>query len=94
MTARERKSGEMARLIEEKDWSQTPVGAAEDWSPALRMVLSLLLANRFPLLLWWGPEYVQFYNDAYRPIPGAKHPSSLGQPASQCQLAQIGERPE
>lgn len=84
MTAMERPSGEMARLIDEKDWSQTPVGPARDWSPALRMAVSLLLANRFPLLLWWGPEYIQFYNDAYRPIPGAKHPNSLGQPASKC----------
>jgi len=84
MTAMERPSSEMARLIDEKDWSQTPVGDAENWSPALRTILSMLLANRFPLLLWWGPEYIQFYNDAYRPIPGAKHPNSLGQPANQC----------
>jgi signal transduction histidine kinase len=48
------------------------------------MALSLLLANRFPLLLWWGPDYIQFYNDAYRPIPGAKHPNSLGQAAREC----------
>ncbi len=48
------------------------------------MILSLLLANRFPLLLWWGPDYIQFYNDAYRPIPGSKHPNSLGQPAREC----------
>ena len=73
----------MAQLIAEKDWSTTPVGAAHSWSPSLRTVLNLLLANRFPLLLWWGPEYVQFYNDAYRPIPGAKHPKSLGQAASE-----------
>jgi len=84
MTAMERVSSEMARLIEEKDWSRTAVGAAENWSAALRMALSLLLANRFPLLLWWGPKYVQFYNDAYRPIPGSKHPHSLGQRASEC----------
>jgi len=75
---------ELARLIAEKDWSTTPVGATHTWPPALRMVLNLLLANRFPLLLWWGPEYVQFYNDAYRPIPGAKHPKALGQPAAEC----------
>ena len=80
----DRTPSEMARLIKEKDWSQTAVGAAENWSPALRMVLSLLLANRFPLLLWWGADYIQFYNDAYRPIPGAKHPNSLGQPAREC----------
>lgn len=84
MTATERPSTEMARLIREKDWSLTPVGAAQNWSPALRMIVSMLLANRFPLLLWWGPDYIQFYNDAYRPIPGAKHPNSLAQPASEC----------
>jgi len=80
----ERTPSEMARLIEEKDWTRTAVGAAENWSPALRMAVSLLLANRFPLLLWWGPDYIQFYNDAYRPIPGAKHPNALGQPAREC----------
>ncbi len=29
-----------------------------------------MLANRFPMLLWWGPEYVPIYNDAYRPVLG------------------------
>jgi signal transduction histidine kinase/CheY-like chemotaxis protein len=48
------------------------------------MMVSFLLANRFPLLLLWGPQYIQIYNDAYRPIPGAKHPNSLGQRASEC----------
>ena len=83
MSVVERRS-EMERLIAEKDWSATPLGIAENWPPALKMMLSVLLANRFPTLLWWGPEYVQFYNDAYRPIPGAKHPMSLGQTAKEC----------
>ena len=84
MTASDRSASKMARLIAEKDWTRTPVGASENWSPALRTIVSMLLANRFPLLLWWGPDYIQFYNDAYRPIPGAKHPNSLGQPAREC----------
>src|SRR4029077_3335290 len=83
MAAIDRKS-EMARLIGEKDWSATALGPTENWSPALRMILSVLLANRFPTLLWWGPEYVQYYTAAYRPIPGTKHPKSLGQPAKEC----------
>lgn len=77
-------TSEMASLIQQKDWSETPVGAPETWSPALRMMVSLLLANRFPLLLWWGPQYIQFYNDAYKAIPGAKHPDCLGQAANEC----------
>jgi PAS domain S-box-containing protein len=43
-------------------------------------MVDFLLANRFPLLLWWGPKYVSIYNDAYRPILGAKHPQAIGQP--------------
>src|SRR6476661_797867 len=76
--------GEMGALIRSLDWGATPIGPIESWSPALRMMVRFLLANRFPLLLWWGPQYVSIYNDAYRPILGTKHPKALGQPVSQC----------
>ncbi len=76
--------GEMGALIRSIDWSATPIGAAESWTPALRMMVRLLLANRFPLVLWWGPQYCQIYNDAYRPVLGDKHPRSMGQRASEC----------
>jgi signal transduction histidine kinase len=56
----------------------------ETWSPTLRMMTGLLLANRFPMLLWWGPEYVSIYNDSYRPVLGTKHPWGLGQPVREC----------
>src|SRR6185437_16010891 len=32
----------------------------------------------------WGPDFCQFYNDAYRPILGTKHPRSLAQPVREC----------
>jgi signal transduction histidine kinase len=76
--------GFMGDLIRAKDWSATALGPMETWSPSLRMMVSFLLANRFPLLLWWGPQYVSIYNDAYRPILGNKHPNALGQPVSEC----------
>src|SRR5690348_1951823 len=76
--------GEMARLMRALDWSRTPLGSVETWSPSLRMMVRFLLPNRFPLLLWWGPEFRQLYNDPYRPVLGTKHPKSLGQPASEC----------
>jgi PAS domain S-box-containing protein len=76
--------GEMGELIRSIDWTKTPIGPVSKWSPALRTMVGLLLRNRFPLLLWWGPQFVQIYNDAYRPIPGDKHPKSMGQPASEC----------
>ena len=76
--------GEMGALIRAFDWSQTAVGAPDTWSVTLRMMVRFLLANRFPLLLWWGEKYVSFYNDAYRPVLGAKHPWALGKAVSEC----------
>ncbi|HZR36000.1 MAG TPA: ATP-binding protein [Nevskia sp.] len=74
----------MEQLIGGFDWSSTPVGPARGWSPTLRMMVQQMLANRFPLLLWWGPQYISIYNDAYIPILGAKHPWALGRPVSEC----------
>ena len=74
----------MGALMRSMDWSKTPIGAVESWSPVLRMMVRLLLANGFPLLLWWGPRYCQLYNDPYRPVLGDKHPASMGQPAREC----------
>ena len=76
--------GELGALIRAKDWSKTPLGAPETWSPTLRMMVGFMLANRFPLLLWWGPQYISIYNDAYVPVLGTKHPWALGQPVSEC----------
>ena len=50
--------GEVGEVMRAVDWSRTPIGAVETWSDSLRMMVRFLLANRFPLLLWWGPEYV------------------------------------
>lgn len=76
--------GEMGELMRHLDWGQTPLGPVATWSPALRMMARFLLANRFPLLLWWGPQFCQLYNDAYRPILGNKHPQFVGRPVSEC----------
>ena len=74
----------MGELIRSLDWGATPIGPIESWSPALRMMVQFLLANRFPMLLWWGAQYISIYNDPYRPILGNKHPWALGQPVSVC----------
>src|SRR3712207_9555494 len=64
------------------DWAGTPVGPADAWPQALRTALSICLSSRFPMLVWWGPELTVFYNDAYLPLLGTKHPAALGRPAS------------
>jgi PAS domain S-box-containing protein len=77
--------GEMTALMRAKDWSATPVGKPGTWPQSLRTALSILLGSKFPMFLWWGPELVCFYNDAYRPSLGkeGKHPRILGQRAEE-----------
>jgi hypothetical protein len=73
--------GEMGALMRAKSWGGTPLGPPETWPDALKMVVSICLNSRFPISLWWGPELVMLYNDAWRPILGStKHPAALGRP--------------
>ena len=75
---------EMAERIRSFDWSKTPLGPFDRWSPALRTTVGLMVTNRFPMLLWWGPDYISVYNDAYIPILGRKHARALGLPVREC----------
>ena len=76
--------GEMGKLMQQTDWSQTPLGAVAEWPQSLRTAVSICLTSRFPMLIWWGPELTMLYNDAYQPILGAKHPRSMGQAGLEC----------
>ncbi len=76
--------GELSRLIREHDWSRTPLGSIDVWPQSLKTSLSICLASRFPIVLYWGAERVVLYNDAYRAILGTKHPWALGQRCSDC----------
>ena len=73
--------GEMAGLIAAYDWSASPLGSIDTWSDSLCTSLSTILRSRFPMLIFWGPKLITFYNDAFRPSLGndGKHPGSLGQ---------------
>ena len=62
------------------DWSSTPLGPVENWPQSLRSPVSMLLPSKAQIILFWGPEFVSLYNDAYRPVFGTKHPQMLGQP--------------
>ncbi len=75
----------MGAMIRAFDWGTTAVGPVERWPQSLRTAVSILLASGYPMYIAWGPDLVQFYNDAYRPILGArKHPAALGQGTREC----------
>ncbi|HEX6251327.1 MAG TPA: ATP-binding protein, partial [Gemmatimonadaceae bacterium] len=80
--------GEMAERCRAFDWAATPLGPVERWSQSLRTMADAVLASRNPMLLFWGPDLIQIYNDAFRPSfgaaegPDARHPRALGMRAA------------
>ena len=74
----------MSDAIAAFDWATTAIGPEDRWPESLRTVLSLALDTRFPMMIMWGPDLVQIYNDGYIGILGDKHPRSIGQSAMEC----------
>ncbi|KAI5119585.1 hypothetical protein M0805_006470 [Coniferiporia weirii] len=69
----------MREMIENYDWNLTPLGPRSSWSSTLQMAVSYVLTNPYPLGLWWGPELVLLYNDAFKEAAGYMHPEIFAQ---------------
>jgi signal transduction histidine kinase len=67
--------GEVGALIGSMDWSETSLGPISGWPRSLKTMIGVMLGSRFPMMLGWGPDLLQFYNDAYVPVLGVKHPA-------------------
>ncbi|MBM0277610.1 SpoIIE family protein phosphatase [Micromonospora tarensis] len=73
--------GEMGERLASFDWSSGPLGEPGQWPLPLSNAIGMMLASSAPIVMFWGDERFAFYNDAYRPTIGAKHPDVIGQPA-------------
>lgn len=71
-------SGNMAARVKAFPWETTALGAADRWSLSLRITVATMLECQLPMYLAWGDEFIQIFNDAYRPILGAKAGLALG----------------
>jgi PAS domain S-box-containing protein len=76
--------GEMGALMRSLDWSKTQLGPVAQWPQSLKTSVSICLNSRFAIVIWWGPELLMLYNDAYRQIIASKHPAALGNPGREC----------
>ncbi len=60
------------REILARDWSATSLGPIEAWPQSLRTALSNCFESLFPTFVLWGPDLIQFYNEASKPMIGHK----------------------
>ncbi|MEO6927340.1 MAG: PAS domain-containing protein [Rhodanobacter sp.] len=71
---------EMGELMRRYDWRHSAMGEPAQWPDALKSVVSLMLASRFPMFVLWGEQHLCLYNDGYIALLGKRHPAALGQP--------------
>ena len=64
------------------DWSATPLGAQEAWSPVLRTATEILCNAPQPMLLLWGPQRTLIYNQPFAALAGEHDPDAFGKPAA------------
>ncbi|OZV79350.1 histidine kinase [Micromonospora echinospora] len=81
LTAAFAAGGEMGARIRDLDWADNPIGPPEQWPPALVNAVAMMLTSKAQIVMFWGDDHRAFYNDAYLPTIGTKHPYALGQPA-------------
>ena len=78
-----RGDGEMAALIRTLDWSRTSLGPPAKWPSALRHAVSTSLHTPIVSAVYWGPELLTIYNDAYAQARAERHPGALGRPLAE-----------
>ncbi|THX09725.1 hypothetical protein D6D13_05882 [Aureobasidium pullulans] len=71
------------RYLMAYDWSQTDIGALygsrmHNWPAALRATLQTYMHYPHPVLIYWGADLIQIYNEPTTAVFGNKHPGALG----------------
>lgn len=73
--------GEMGERIRSFAWDETDLGPLQTWPASLLHGLGFCLEAGSPMGIFWGPDFLVFYNDPMKTLIGDKHPRALGRPA-------------
>ena len=78
------KGGEIAAILNKKNWCTSSIGKQASWSPFLISNIETILSSNNPLVFLWGKQNFCFYNDAFYQnfesvLNGTQH---LGEPAN------------
>lgn len=66
--------------LRDMDWSATDLGPVSGWPVELCTMIRVILANRTPMEINWGPDLIRIFNDAARINQGPAALPMLGRP--------------
>jgi signal transduction histidine kinase len=69
-----------AALLAALDHGASPLPPYGQWPQSLRTALDIVLHSPMPMLLLWGPDLCQLYNDGFARLIHARHPQAFGLP--------------
>lgn len=73
----------MRALIHSFDWSATSLGLLDAWPVNLQALTDVMLDSAEAMVIWWGVDCLQIYNDAYAPrVVSQSGAIALGKPAA------------
>lgn len=67
------------RFARSVNWAATSLGPIETWDANLRAMCNMIMASPHPAAMYWGPDLIAIYNEAYILLAGNKHPVLMGQ---------------
>ena len=73
--------GQCGALASDMDCSSSPLGAPSSWPAILQHSFRLCLEQPLPASVFWGPQLLMLYGDAFLPLLGDKHPRFFASPA-------------
>jgi len=74
--------GRMGERIRDLDWNATALGPTDTWSPALRSVVQMMVAQKQAICLFWGPDLALIYNELLRGSARPRNRQRLASPSS------------
>lgn len=72
-------NGQMADAIRTHDWSASPLGPMINWPRELRSAVGLCLQMKFPAAIFWGKDFIFFYNDTMHALMDREGTQHIGQ---------------
>jgi PAS domain S-box-containing protein len=69
------------KLVNEFDWSATPLGPIPAWPDSLKGAVRVIMVASSPMVILAGHDGILIYNDSYAEFAGNRHPGVFGLPA-------------